>query len=93
VRLGRHWWRSLLSVLWHSASDLTTVRTSTVVTLLIVPTLYLIAEDFMHAMTRLWRDEGVQRIEPDVEKGSAEAPAFTSVSSASRLRSGLSGAP
>ena len=65
---------------------------STVVTLIIVPTLYLIAEDFTHAMARLWQGEGVPRIEPDMEKGSVAAPAFVPVSSASRLQSPISGA-
>jgi multidrug efflux pump subunit AcrB len=65
---------------------------STVVTLIIVPTLYLIAEDFTLAMARLWRGAGVPQIEPDVEKGSVAAPAFVPVSSASRVQSPISGA-
>ncbi len=54
---------------------------STFITLMIVPSLYLIAEDFKHAAARLW-DLATARPqpEPEVEKGTAAAPAFSTTS-------------
>ncbi len=54
---------------------------STFITLMIVPSLYLIAEDFKHAAARLWNLATARpQPEPEVEKGTAAAPAFSTTS-------------
>lgn len=59
---------------------------STVIILIIVPALYLIGEDFLCAMTELWRFDRSPGLKPDKRKSSITAPVFEPVSPVSPLR-------